>query len=60
MNSVVVLSPGNEFVAFDDSIQLCGKSGARLIAAVKDHRLNCEEGRKALEGALKATDWLTS
>ena len=47
-NCVVIHSPHDEFVPFEDSIELCGRSGAILVAAGKDHRLNCEEGRRAL------------
>ncbi len=46
-NCVVIHSPFDEFVPFEDSVELCGTSG-RLVAAGLDHRLNCEEGRKAL------------
>ena len=46
-NCVVIHSHHDEFVPFEDSVVLCGKSGAKLIAAGKDHRLNCREGRKA-------------
>ena len=53
-NSVVIHSPGDEFVPFEDSVELCEASGVRLIAAGMDHRLNCEEGRRALREALCA------
>ena len=42
----------DEFVTYSDSVELCGTSGARLVTAGQDHRLNCEEGRRALEEAL--------
>jgi hypothetical protein len=51
-NCVVIHSPYNEIVTFQDSVEGCGNSGARLNGAGKDHRLNCDEGRKALERAL--------
>ncbi len=51
-NAVVIHSPHDEIVPFDDSIELCGKSEAKLVAAGVDHRLNCDEGRRALREAL--------
>jgi hypothetical protein len=51
-NCVVIHSLGDEFVVFSESVELCEASGSRLIAAGVDHRLNCQEGRRALEGAL--------
>jgi hypothetical protein len=51
-NCVAIHNPHDEFVPFAASAELCGNSGARLIAAGEDHRLNCEERRKALDGAL--------
>ncbi len=47
-NCVVIHSPYDEFVTFEDSVELCEASGVRLIAAGVDHRLNCWEGRRAL------------
>jgi len=38
-------------VPFEDSVELCDASGV-LIAAGMDHRLNCEEGKRALGEAL--------
>ena len=52
MNAVVIHSPHDEFVPFEDSVELCKVSGATLIAAGVDHRLNCEEGRRALREAV--------
>ena len=52
-NCVVIHSLHDEFVAFEDSVQLCGKSGTTLIAAGENHRLNCREGRRALREALQ-------
>ena len=51
-NAVVIHSPHDEVVPFKDSVELCEASGV-LIAAGMDHRLNCWEGRKALEEALR-------
>ena len=51
-NCVVIHSPTDEFVPYQDSVELCGTSGATLIAQGEDHRLNCEEGRRAMEEAL--------
>jgi predicted alpha/beta hydrolase family esterase len=50
---VVIHSPHDEFVPYSDSVELCGKSGSKLVAAGKDHRLNCWEGRMALNEALE-------
>lgn len=52
-NCVVIHSPHDEIVPFEDSVELCDKSGATLIAAGEDHRLNCWEGRRALREALR-------
>lgn len=51
-NCVVIHSPRDEFVPFEDSVELCEASGSRLVAAGVDHCLNCEEGRRAMEEAL--------
>ena len=51
-NCIVIHSPHDEIVPFGDSVELCEASGIELIAAGMDHRLNCEEGRKALERTL--------
>lgn len=52
-NSVVVHSPFDEYVPIADSVELCKASGVPwLIAAGKDHRLNCWEARRALREAL--------
>ncbi len=47
-NCVVIHSPHDEFVPFEDSVELCEASGSRLVAAGVDHRLNCKEARRAL------------
>jgi hypothetical protein len=52
-NCVIIHSPHDEVVPFEDSVKLCEASGVRLIAAGVDHRLNCAEARKVLEGALR-------
>ena len=51
-NCIVIHSPHDEYVPFEDSVELCKVSGATLIAAGVDHRLNCEEGRRALREAV--------
>lgn len=51
-NCIVIHSPHDEFVPFQDSVELCEASGVPLVAAGVDHRLNCGEGRRALEEAL--------
>lgn len=51
-NTVVIHSVHDEIVPFEDSVELCQASGSRLIAAGEDHRLNCREGRRAMEKAL--------
>jgi hypothetical protein len=51
-NCVVIHSPADEYVPFQDSVDLCGHARAKLIAAGQDHRLNCEQSRKALEQTL--------
>jgi hypothetical protein len=51
-NCVVIHSPHDEFVPCEDSVELCEASGIRLLAAGLDHRLNCEEGRRAIREAL--------
>jgi hypothetical protein len=51
-NCIVIHSLGDEFVPFEDSVELCGHSGARLIAAGMDHRLNCKQGRESLKQTL--------
>lgn len=52
-NTVVIHSRFDEVVPFDNSVELCGKSGATLVAAGSDHRLNCVDGRAALAAALR-------
>lgn len=52
-NCVVIHSPFDQYVPFPDSVELCGNSGARLVAAGFDHRLNCWEARRALREALE-------
>ncbi len=52
-NCVVIHSLFDKMVPFEDSVQLCGSSEAKLIAAGLDHRLNCEEGRRALARVLR-------
>ena len=47
-NCVVIHAPHDEFVPFEDSVELCEASGSRLVAAGVDHRLNCKEARRAL------------
>lgn len=51
-NCVVIHSPWDDYVPFEDSVELCEASSVGLIAAGVDHRLNCWEGRRAMEGAL--------
>lgn len=52
-NCVVIHSPHDECVAFEDSVELCKASGVHhLIAAGVDHRLNCWEARTAMREAL--------
>lgn len=52
-NTVVIHSPHDEYVPFEDSVELCHASGVyHLIAAGVDHRLNCWEGRRVLREAL--------
>ena len=51
-NCVVIHAPHDEFVPYQDSVELCEASGSRLVAAGMDHRLNCWEARRALEEAL--------
>ena len=46
-------SPFGKFVLFEDSVELCKASGVRLMAAGVDHRLNCEQGRRAYERAFE-------
>ena len=53
-NCVVIHSVHDEFVPFEDSIELCGTSGAYLVAAGEDHRLNCWEARRAMRKALRS------
>jgi hypothetical protein len=50
-NAVVIHSPHDDLVPFEDSVELCEASGC-LIAAGMDHRLNCTEARKAMREAL--------
>jgi hypothetical protein len=50
-NCVVIHSVHDEFVPYEDSVELCGKSGARLIGAGEDHRLNDPQARNALANA---------
>ncbi len=52
---VVIHSPHDDVVPFEDSVELCEASGSRLIAAGVDHRLNCWEGRRAMREALAVT-----
>jgi hypothetical protein len=49
---VVIHSPYDGYVPFGDSVELCAKSRATLVAAGEDHRLNDPQAREALEGAL--------
>jgi pimeloyl-ACP methyl ester carboxylesterase len=51
-NCVVIHSPHDEYVPFEDSVELCEASGVCLVPAGVDHRLNCWEARKAMEEAL--------
>jgi uncharacterized protein len=51
-NTVVIHSLQDEYVPFEDSVELCEASGSRLVAAGVDHRLNCWEARRALREAL--------
>lgn len=51
-NCVVIHSPHDKIVAYEDSVELCEASSVRLITAGVDHRLNCWEGRRALKEAL--------
>ena len=51
-NCVVIHSLHDEIVPFVASVELCEASSVRLIAAGVDHRLNCEEGRRALANSL--------
>ena len=53
-NCVVVHSPHDDVVPYSESVELCGKSEARLISAGADHRLNDPQARKALERALRS------
>ena len=47
-NCIVIHSPHDEYVPFEDSVELSETSGSRLVAAGVDHRLNCKEARRAL------------
>jgi hypothetical protein len=53
-NSIILHSPRDDVVPFDDSIELCLNSGGLLsiIPAGQDHRMNDEQARMALERAL--------
>ena len=51
-NCVIIHSAHDEFVPYEDSLEFCGRSKAKLFAAGRDHRLNCIEGRTALSDAL--------
>jgi hypothetical protein len=51
-NCVVIHSTYDKYVPFGDSVDLCARSGARLVAAGVDHRLNDMQAREALEAAL--------
>jgi len=51
-NAVVIHSPHDDVVPFEDSVELCCKSGARLIAAGEDHRLNDRRAMDALANLL--------
>ncbi len=51
--SIIVHSPNDGVVSFEDSIQLCLNSpGLSIIPGGEDHRLNDPQARKALERAL--------
>jgi hypothetical protein len=52
-NCVVIHSPYDQVVPFGDSVEVCARSGAKLVAAGEDHRLNGPQARVALEGALR-------
>lgn len=52
-SSIIVHSPNDGVVPFEDSIQLCLNSpGLSIIPGGVDHRLNDPQARKALERAL--------
>jgi hypothetical protein len=51
-NCVVIHSPHDKYVPYSDSFELCGKSGATLLAAGVDHRLNDPHAMEALADAL--------
>lgn len=51
--SIIVHSPNDDVVPFEDSIELCLSSpGLSIIPGGQDHRLNDPQARKALERAL--------
>jgi hypothetical protein len=52
-NCIVIHSPHDEFIPLSASTELCDRSRATLVIAGKDHRLNCDEGQRALKDALQ-------
>ena len=51
--TIVIHSLHDRMISYAHSVDLCSRSGAALVTAGKDHRLNCPEGQKALAEALE-------
>jgi pimeloyl-ACP methyl ester carboxylesterase len=51
-SGVIIHSPYDTMIPITNSEELARSSGVELIRAGKDHRMNCEEGKKAILDAV--------
>lgn len=51
-NSTIIHSQNDKMISIKHSIKLAEKSNCKLIIAGQDHRLNCQEGQKALKESI--------